>query len=372
VTLTDNALAGASVSFLNTGNITSTSGYSLKTLNGGDLALLSNGNITWDGGSLATPSGSALVSADGSVAVTGAMSSPVDLALSSKVAINVSGSVSTGGAGTASFTAPSVVIDGALSAADDVGMIADTINFGAGSRTDAGHDVILAAANVTATNATVTAGHDISAAVTGDLHLNGSGFTAANDIFIKLLGAGSTLYLNDASGPPRSFLWAQSPATIHLAFPARSTGGMIVDGAAADPLKFAAAAGGSGLFYGATMSTASLGAGLDLTYGIAGSDATTVIAPTVFDAVIAAINTATTSTTRPVDPLLPGSFDAGQGLRSGFGGTSGSDGIGGEAGSFGGAKEAKKDGEDKNKTDKETGLKKQEDKAIVKKLATCS
>ena len=95
VTLTDNALAGAGVSFLNTGNITSTSGFTLKTLTGGDLALLSNGNITWDGGSLITPSGSVLMSADGSLAVTGALSSPVDLALSSTIAINVSGSVIT-------------------------------------------------------------------------------------------------------------------------------------------------------------------------------------------------------------------------------------------------------------------------------------
>jgi len=372
VTLIDNALAGAGVSFLNTGDITGTSGFTLKTLKGGDLALLSNGNITWDGGNLSTPSGSVLISADGTIAVTGALSSPVDLALSSGIAIKVNGSVSTDGTGTAAFTAPSVVINGSVSAADDVGVIANTINLGAGSNTSAGHDVIFAAANVTATNASVAAGHDISAAVTGDLRLNGSGFTAGNDIFIKLMGATSTLYLNDAAGLPRSFLWAQAPSTIHLDFPARAAGGMVVDGVAVDPLTYAAAAGGSGLFFGAIMAPATPGTGLELTYANGTAvPGTTTVAPTVVDAVVAAISASTTAVTRPTGPLSSATFDVNRPPSTASGGTLGSGEIGGTEGTFGGSTDAKKD-DDKNKTDAETGLKKQADKPTTKRLATCS
>jgi hypothetical protein len=255
-----------------------------------------------------------------------------------------------------------------------VGIIADTINLGAGSHTGAGHDVIFAAGNVMATNATVSAGHDISAAVTGDLHLNGSGFTAGNDIFIKLMGATSTLYLNDVAGPPRSFLWAQAPSTIHLDFPARTADGMVVDGVVVDPLKFATAAGGSGLFYGAAMAPATLGTGLEVAYaygtGIPGT--TTVVAPTVADAVMAAISASITPVTRPTGPLPPGTFGVNPPPPSGFGGTLGSGEIGGTEGTFGGSTDAKKDDkDDKNKTDAETGLKKQADKPTTKKLATC-
>ena len=367
VTLTDSALAGSSVSFLNTGDITSTSDITLKTLTGGDLALLSNGNITWDGGSLNTPTGSVLISADGSLGVTGTLSAPVDLALSSNVAINVSGSVVTSGTGTASFTAPSLAINGSVNSADDVGLIADTLNLGAGSSTGAAHDVIVAASNVTATNATVSAGHDISAAVTGDMRLNATGFTAGNDIFIKMLGATSTLYLNDTTGLARAFIWAQAPSTIHLAFPARDSGGsMVVDGVAVDPLKFVSTSGGSGLFYGPTMLPATPGTGLELAYGIATPGALNTVAPTLFDAVIAAV---TASTTKVTSPVLPGTLGDGLGL-TGSGGTLGSDQtVGGTEGSFGGGD---KEDEDKNKKDDATGLKKEADKPTIKKLSTCS
>jgi len=360
VTLSDNAIAGASVSFLNTGDITSTSGITLKTVTGGDLALLSNGNITWDGGSLATPSGSVLISADGSLGVTGVLSSPVDLALSSTTAINVSGSVVTAGTGTASFTAPSVALNGSVDSADDVGIIATTINLGAESSTGAAHDVILAASNITATNATVSAGHDISAAVTGDLRLNGSGFTAGNDIYVKLLGASSTLYLNDAAGLPPSFLWAQAPSTIHLNYAAQAFGGMVVDGIAVDPLTFVSSPGGSGLFYGAAKTPATAGAGLDVVYGVA-SGATTV-PPTLFDAVMAAINSSTTSVTPPAGTLPPGEYGNGLGAQGDLSDQT----VGGTEGQFGG------DEEEENKTDKATGLKKKPNKSITKKLSTCS
>jgi hypothetical protein len=286
--------------------------------------------------------------------------------------------VITGGTGTAAFIAPSVAIHGSVNSADDVGIIADTINFGAGSRTGAAHDVILAAANITATNATVSASHDISAAVTGDMRLNGSSFTAGNDIFIKMLGATSTLYLNDAAGLPRSFLWAQAPSTIHLDFPARISAGMVVDGVTVDPLTYAAAAGGSGLFFGATTAPATPGTGLELTYanGTAISGTTTTVAPTIADAVTAAISASTTAVTRPSDQPGSGTFGVTLPPSTGSAGTLGSNQtVGGTEGTFGGSNGTDKDKEedkDKNKKDEATGLKKEADKPTVKKLSTCS
>jgi hypothetical protein len=374
VTLADNALAGAGVSFLNTDSITNTSAYSLSTLNGGDIALLSNGDITWSGGNLATPSGSVLVSADGSVAVTGVLASPVDLALAAVTGINVTGSVVTTGTGTASFTAPSVTLNGTVNAADDVGVVATTLNLGSGSHTRAGHDVILAASNMFSTAAMVDAGHDISAAVTGDMHLNGSGFTAGNDIYLKMLGATSTLYLNDAPGLPQSFLWAQAPSTVHLEFPSRFADGLVVDGAPVNPLKFTAAAGSSGFYYGPAMAPASLGTGLEVVYAYGKGlfDGATAL-PTIVDAVVAAITPTNPppSTPRTGDSnTSTGTFDPNSLPATGAGGQS--DQTGGTEGTFGGPSGGAKDDKDKNKTDTATGIKKQEDKAIVKKLATCS
>jgi hypothetical protein len=110
------------------------------------------------------------------------------------------------------------------------------------------------------------------------------------------------------------------------------------------------------------MAPATVGTGLEVTYGLTGSGTSTV-APTLFDAVMAAISA---SITQPTGPLPPGTFGPNLGPQTGSGGTLGSGEIGGTEGTFGG------DDNDSNKTDKETGLKKQADKPTIKKLATCS
>ncbi|MCJ7837760.1 MAG: hypothetical protein MUP61_00915, partial [Burkholderiales bacterium] len=261
--------------------------------------------------------------------------------------------------------APSVTISGSVDSADDVGVIADTISLASGSSTSATHDVILAAANITATSATVSADHDISAAVTGDLRLNSSGFTAGNDIFINMLGATSTLYLNEVSGlQEASFLWAQAPSTIFLTYSARESGGLVVDGVATDAFTYVSTAGGSGLFYGPEKHPAVPGDGLQLTFagGLPPVDGTPVD-PTVLSAVIAAVNATATSTVERAG-TLPGTFDTDFGTLGSLGGSD--DSIGGTEGSFGG------DEEDENKTDEGTGLKKKADKPTKKKLSTCS
>lgn len=114
---------------------------------------------------------------------------------------------------------------------------------------------------------------------------------------------------------------------------------MVVDGVAESPLTFVAASSGdSGLFYGAAMKPAPFGTGLEVIYGLG---AATTVAPTVLDAVMAAIKT---SVTPPADTsgVIPPPTAA----------------------------DDEKD-EDKNRTDADTGLKKGSDKQITKKLSTC-
>ena len=189
-----------------------------------------------------------------------------------------------------------------------------------------------------------------------------------------MMGAGSTLYFNDVAGLPASFLWAKAPSTVHIDFPARASGGMVIDGVAVDPLTFATESGDCGMFYGAAMTPATIGAGFHLTYSGTEPGTTSAVTPTVLDAVIAAISTSTTTVTQTTELPPVGTFDANglQGTGAGNG-TFGSDQIGGTEGSFGGSDKAEKDDkDDKNKKDEGTGLKKQADKPTAKKLGSCS
>ncbi len=421
--LTDNAAAGAKVGFFNSGDITNTTSYSLKTVYGGDLALQSGGNLTYTGGGLATPSGSALVGAAGTLGVTGALSTPanVDLSLSAGSAVNVSGSVNTGAAGTIAITSPAVSISGTLSSGDDVGVIASTLDLASGAVVTAGHDVIVKADGITAQNSTVSAAHDISLVLASDARLNnGSRLTAENDIWLALNGVSSTLYLNDVAGLKPSYLWAKAPSTIHLAYAGRTSGGMVVDGVAVSALDLISIAGGSGLFFDAGMAPAVPGSGL-IVVGMASAPITSevvtaAITNTTNSAVISTVvssttTTGTTATTAAttIASLLPLAPPPPSGSTS-LGMLSTQQTIGGTAGTFGGTptastetsqptggatasngdkagagakpaddksadakKDEKKDEkkEDK-KDDKKEASDKKEDKPAAKKVATCS
>ncbi|MCX7142490.1 MAG: filamentous hemagglutinin N-terminal domain-containing protein [Proteobacteria bacterium] len=410
VALTDNATAGAKAGFFNSGDITNTNNYTLKTLNGGDLALQSGGNLTYTGGTLATPSGSALVGAAGTLNVNGTLSTPanVDLGLAGGTAVNVSGAVTTAGTGTIAITAPAVSVGGSLNGGDDVGVIATSLSLGSGSTLNAGHDVIVQGQDVTATNSKVTAGNDINFTLAGDLHLNnGSSLTAGNDIWLALNGGASTLYLNDTAGLLPSYLWAKAPSTIHLTYSPRTSGGIVVDGVAANALDFTSEIGGSGLFYGPSMTPASPGSGL-IVLGISNAGLLTpeaILAINSNNAAILSTITSTTTTTPtsttginflplpalggPAGGTLTmlnttqtigggeGSFGGSSGAASGSGSGTGSGGGEKSSGdkpaddkSASGKKEDKKD--DDKKKDDEGGPKKAADKPAPKKLATCS
>ena len=427
VSLTDNAAAGGKASFFNSADITNTNNYTLKTLNGGDLALQSGGNLTYTGGSLATPSGSVLVGAGGTLNVSGTLSTPanVDLALAGATAVNVGGGVTTAGTGTIAITAPAVSVGGSLNSGDDVGVIATSLSLGSGSTVNAGHDVIFQGGDVTATSSKVTAAHDINFTLAGDLHLNnGSSLTAGNDIWLALNGGISTLYLNDAAAMAPSYLWAKAPSTIHLTYALRTSGGIVVDGVAANAADFSTKTGASGLFFGPLMSPAAPGSGL-IVLGVSKAplvtaEAIAAITNTTNSTVLATIASTTTSTSTTstqsgnanfVPPLASagaagtsltmlnttqtigggegtfggGSSSGGAGATSsagssgsGTGSSSGSGGSGDKSAgdkssddkSASGKKDDKKD--DDKKKDEDSGQKKQADKPAAKKLATCS
>jgi hypothetical protein len=141
----------------------------------------------------------------------------------------------------------------------------------------------------------------------------------------------------------------------------------VINGAEVDPFTFVSSAGGSGLFYGPAMAPATYGAGLDLVYAGGTIPGGIQVAPTLTDALLASVTATTTFSPTNTPGQLPGTFDAGG--AAGSGGKFGSDQtIGGTEGNFAGDEEKK----DENKTDEATGLKKKEDKAIAKKLSTCS
>ncbi len=396
LTLTDNAASGAKISFFNSADITNSTGYALKTAYGGDLNLQSGGNLTYTGGSLATPSGNATVGAAGNLSVTGAMSTPanVNLLLSAGTALSVSGSVSTSGTGSMTLASPSASISGTLSGGTDVNANTATLNLGSGASVNAGRDVIVNGGSVSAANGKVSAGRDANFTLAADLRLNdGSSVTGGNDIWLTLNGVTSTLYLNEVSGRPASYLWAKAPSTIHLSYTSRTSGGLVVDGAPIEVADLKTASGGSGFFFSSAMTPAVSGGGLMVT-GVpstpaAAKEVVAVVSDTTNTTVISTIIATTTTTTTaatttaatPVPPPpVPLTSSTGMGMLKTDQTTGGGEGTFGgapkETSAGGGEKaktgEAKKDEKKEDKDKKEEASGKKEDKPVGKKVATCS
>ncbi|PKO82829.1 MAG: hypothetical protein CVU17_11465 [Betaproteobacteria bacterium HGW-Betaproteobacteria-11] len=94
----------------------------------------------------------------------------------------------------------------------------------------AGNDLTFIAGNVamdgSGEGGSFYAGHDIIGFAAGNITLdNYAGMQAGNDIRLTLTGAGSELSLNN-----NSYLLAEAITTIYLAFTARSSGGIFLDG----------------------------------------------------------------------------------------------------------------------------------------------
>ena len=106
---------------------------------------------------------------------------------------------------------------------------------------------------------------DAKADVAGDIKLNnGSSIKAGNDVYLKLAGGASTLYMNEITGMPSpSYVLATNPNSIHIDFLSRTADGIVINGVqTATSLP-----GASGLFVVNTATPAVAGAGLAITYG---------------------------------------------------------------------------------------------------------
>jgi hypothetical protein len=192
------------------------------------------------------------------------------------------------------------------------------------------------------------------------------------------MGSASTLVLNDGTaGYSTSYILSDIgtgiPATTHLAFAGRSSGGVVIDGIETTTT----AVGGSGFFAVNTSTPAIAGAGLEIAYSGATLDIC-VLSPDLCKP--------PPPTDNPIDEPPP-SFDitgpGGTQPGSGTGGTtaggtegsfggddSGGDGTGGTGGS--GDKDDKKDEKDKDKKADNGKEEKKDEKSGQKKVAQCS
>jgi hypothetical protein len=257
---------------------------------------------------------------------------------------------------------------------------------------------------------------DVSIAVGGDLKLNNGAYIgSANDVYIDLLGATSTLVLNDGTpGYAPSYILSDIGTgvigTAHLTFLNRSSGGISIDGSDPDGVLPSTVVGGSGFFAVNTSTPAAPGAGLDITF--AGGATNDTVAAQLVNALTSAIDdvapdkTPTDSNAPPPTPDASGTGAGSGGPAAGAGGTGGTEGTfgaetggttggttgetaGGTGGSPGGTangegsgdtktaaagKDDKKDEKDKKDDKKPDQTKdgKKDGRPTAKKLAQCS
>jgi hypothetical protein len=144
---------------------------------------------------------------------------------------------------------------------------------------------------------------DVSIAVGGDIRLNdGAHISAANDVYLDLLGPASTLYLNDAPGYANSSyilsdIGTGVIGTAHLTFLTRNSGGIVIDGEETTTTIM----GGSGFFAVDTSTPALPDAGLEITYAQQAGDS---IAAQLVNALNRAVENASTTET-PTDSDQP-------------------------------------------------------------------
>ncbi|MDP2826335.1 MAG: YDG domain-containing protein [Sulfuritalea sp.] len=224
--------------FSQTGGSLAVSGVLAVNQASGDLSIVNSLPLTL--GAITVNSGNLAVRSSGALTTTAPISAAGNVALdSSGGTINLYGGITASGTSATPSSINGIPYSG--------------IAFIAGN--------VYASGNSARLHASAATG-DISGRVAGDITLvGGARFEAGNDIKLVLADAASTLSLSNAS-----HLLADSasslPTSIYLDFPARSSGGVMIDGVETSR----SAVGGSGLFVGTLATPATAGAGLHLTY----------------------------------------------------------------------------------------------------------
>jgi filamentous hemagglutinin family protein len=364
--IVDGAMAGNSVRFSHGGSdLVLTASHSFEVDNGGDLAILAGSNMTLNAGgpfiNVPGAASSVLLGAVGAMDFAGAFSLPNNNLGLAAATIQVDSAVDAKNI---------AVVAGALNISNSGGLHADNhllavvagdVDITGGYiKTTSGDLEMLVGGDLNISDGGhIWAGYtqmsppyaDASIAVGGDIRLNdGSYINAANDVFLDMLGPTSTLYLNDAPGNPNPSYILSSigglPPTTHLAFLARNSGGIVIDGEDTTDT----VVGGSGFFAVDTSTPALPGAGLEITYAQNNTGVLALLANLLGRAV-----DDVDPTTTPTDDNGPRKFDSAKGDK------------GDKDGGFG----EDEDDKDKKKSDDGKDGKKDE-KPSKKQVAQCS
>jgi hypothetical protein len=335
-------LSGTGYTLLSGGNLSWTYASGDLTLRNSDtfrangaLSIVSNGNLLYSGATLSGDS-VALVAAG-------------DLTVNSSLT-NINGAA-TGGIGLMAGNALNI---NALVRSDNGGfaLVGNEINLSSGvydaAASAATGGISILGRNFTAAgpNAYVWSKQGtIYAGLSGNLSLrDGAYMEAGKDISLGFAGTNSTLSLTGSSdGLYKSYLLADSPHTVNLAFAGRSSGGVVIDGVESTK----STPNGSGMFVVNHATPAVEGAGLNISYAPGNAGTTPATLSATIDAINNTVKPPVVTNVPPNPPVAGGSGDS-----SGIG-----SGIGGGDDEFGGKDKGNSGNSGNGKDDKPTGRK---------------
>lgn len=285
-----------------TGIAMTSAGGSVSIVNGGHI--YGNSDVLINGASVLIDAGSEIIGESGvgisanSVLIQGLVGSYGAVSMLGTTSVDVDGGSIFGFDGIAISGGSVAIRNGAI-----IGAYAKDVAIVAGGNLDidashlmayAGNVGLSAGGNIQLSNfSSVLAGGtdpglgNVVAEAGGNIHLsNGSSIVAANDVYLLLNGANSQLILNDAAdvasaaAPAKIISKYRSPSVIacetncttYIDFPARTSGGVIIDGVETTTT----AVDGSGFFVNDESTPAVPGASLIVTYAPGGGAANAV------------------------------------------------------------------------------------------------
>lgn len=321
----------------------------------GDVLLIGNTININSSGLVSAATGDIGMLAFDALTINGSVTAGNDALLVGGNSVNINAAVSGDGVGVIGGI-PSFVYSSLVDIPSQTTLLSGAVVVGNGGSVVSTVDAVglLARDILIANGGYVSSANNVYLGARDDIGLiNGGRVIAANDVYLALFSGDSKLYLNNlATGQLPSYVWAQSPDTIHIAFPLLGSGGIVIDG-----VETSATTGASGFFTGPAVGgvkvAAAEGRGLKVSYG-----------NTRLDAAIARILSSTTDDSTDLNTNtgggLPG-FDKDAVLADG-GPT-----AGGGDGEFGG----KEDDKDKNGDKGDDKGKRPDDKSGKKPAAQC-